>query len=115
MTTPAALAITPLRGALPGPQTSSPQPAEPTAARRLIRERNRESDMGDHRIAEAIVLDCVFENAFEPGRCPAATELDRFAEHAELCLHRVAGEAGQLDVVGDELGHLGVVRRIAGA
>src|ERR1044071_297765 len=44
-------------------------------------------------------------------RAPA--ELECVAEHTELGFHRVAAEARQLDVVGDELGHRGVVGRIA--
>src|ERR1700759_3203694 len=106
----------------PGPQLSSPQPTGPAievatspAAARLVLvfERNRESDMGDHRVAKSVVLDGILEDALEPGARPAAGEVECFTDHTELGLHGVPGEVGQLDVVGDVLGHRRIVRRVA--
>src|SRR5215468_1338444 len=104
MVSPPPLATSPESGAPPGPQLSPPPPPQPAAlpsaqARnrprgtprrtidaRLVLERNRDSDMGDHRVAEPVVLGGVVQHAFEPGARPPAGQLERLAEHAELGL-----------------------------
>ena len=52
--------------------------------------------MSDDRVAEPVVLDDVLQDALEPGACPAAAEVERLAEHAELALEGVAVNADSL-------------------
>src|SRR5689334_18358355 len=91
----------PAAGAPPVPQV----PSSPHAPRRsaLVTERKRECDMGDHRVAKTVVLDLVAEQTLEPRRGPRSAEPELLAEDAELGLEGLAGEVGQLGIIGDEL------------
>src|SRR5512139_649963 len=92
-------AVRPVAGAPSGPQLS---PSDGQPARRLILERNSNGSVGDEGISKPIVLRDVAEYPLEPDACPASFEPECLAEHANLCLHGVGAEGGQLDVVGDE-------------
>ena len=82
-------------------------------AKTLIAKRKSKRDMGDHGIAESVVLDDVLEDALEACAGPVAGQAELFAEDAELGLHRVAIERRHLRIVGDVVDGVHVERRIA--
>src|SRR5262245_32349780 len=99
----------PAAGAPPVPHVSPPlQPPKPklgsAATSTLILQRNRETEVRDDRIAEAIVLNDIRHHAFEPRIRPTPTQAERFAGDAELRLEQMRGHVGEFDVIGDTAG-----------